>query len=198
MKAISLWQPWASLCVLPCLTDPITPVKPYETRDWPCPEKYIGKRVAIHAARRWTPEQVRTIQTESFMSKIMRLPETIRWQGSYQLPLGCIVGTVEIEGCWLVANFNDSPILARNNDGMMVYRNMPTGDTLAFGDFSIGRYAWALRNPVMFQTPIPYKGAQGWFNVPDEVVAEQMAKAASLAAAPQPGTLDRTEGSAGR
>lgn len=42
-KAISLWQPWASLCVLG--------LKQYETRHWATP--YRGELV-IHAAKRWT------------------------------------------------------------------------------------------------------------------------------------------------
>lgn len=51
--------------------------------------------------------------------------------------------------------------------------SVPTG-ALAFGDFSLGRFAWALRNPVMFSKPIPYRGRQGFFSVPDDVVAEQL------------------------
>jgi ASCH domain-containing protein len=47
LPAISLWQPWASLIALG--------VKRIETRSWPCPAKYIGERVLIHAAKRPLP-----------------------------------------------------------------------------------------------------------------------------------------------
>ena len=48
MKAITLWQPWATLVA--------TGLKEYETRSWAPPEDLIGRRLAIHAAKR-TPRQ---------------------------------------------------------------------------------------------------------------------------------------------
>lgn len=42
MKAISVKQPWAYLIC--------SGVKDIENRTWPCPKKYIGKRVLIHAS----------------------------------------------------------------------------------------------------------------------------------------------------
>lgn len=44
MKAISLWQPWASLIACG--------VKVYETRSWPPPRELIGQPIAIHAAKK--------------------------------------------------------------------------------------------------------------------------------------------------
>jgi hypothetical protein len=43
MAAISLWQPWASFIAIG--------MKPYETRHWRAPDRLIGKRIAIHAAK---------------------------------------------------------------------------------------------------------------------------------------------------
>jgi hypothetical protein len=43
MPAISLWQPWASFIAIG--------VKPYETRHWRAPSRFIGLRIAIHAAK---------------------------------------------------------------------------------------------------------------------------------------------------
>lgn len=44
MKAISLWQPWASLIACGA--------KPYETRSWAPPRSMIGQPIAIHAAKK--------------------------------------------------------------------------------------------------------------------------------------------------
>ena len=44
MKAITLWQPWASLVLVGA--------KPYEFRGWKPPRSLIGKRIAIHAGAR--------------------------------------------------------------------------------------------------------------------------------------------------
>jgi hypothetical protein len=43
IPAISLWQPYASFIAIG--------VKTYETRHWAPPPQYIGKRIAIHAAK---------------------------------------------------------------------------------------------------------------------------------------------------
>lgn len=51
MKALTVWQPWASLIAVLA--------KPYEFRDWRPPPSIIGKRIAIHAsARKVRPEEV--------------------------------------------------------------------------------------------------------------------------------------------
>lgn len=43
-----------------------------------------------------------------------------------------------------------------------------------------GPFCFVLRNILRFATPIAYRGAQGFFNVPDEIVAEQLAKARAM------------------
>ena len=64
------------------------------------------------------------------------------------LPLGAVVGTVEIVDCVPVEEIADTL----------------TERERALGDFSPGRFAWVLRNPVMFEKPIPARGQQGWWN----------------------------------
>jgi len=44
MKALTVWQPWASLI--------IAGLKPYEFRGWRVPRSLIGQRIVIHAAAR--------------------------------------------------------------------------------------------------------------------------------------------------
>lgn len=44
MKALTIWQPWASLVV--------AGAKPYEFRGWRPPRSIIGQRIAIHAGAR--------------------------------------------------------------------------------------------------------------------------------------------------
>ena len=46
MKALTLWQPWASLVVAGC--------KPFEFRSWRAPQSIIGERIVIHASARKT------------------------------------------------------------------------------------------------------------------------------------------------
>ena len=44
MKALTIWQPWASLIM--------AGAKPYEFRGWRAPRSIIGQRIVIHAAAR--------------------------------------------------------------------------------------------------------------------------------------------------
>ncbi|WWT39816.1 hypothetical protein [Microcystis phage Mwe-JY25] len=44
MKALTIWQPWASLIAIGA--------KPYEFRGWKPPRAIIGQRIAIHAGAR--------------------------------------------------------------------------------------------------------------------------------------------------
>ena len=44
MKALTLWQPWATLVA--------EGVKPFEFRRWPAPRWIIGQRIGIHAGAR--------------------------------------------------------------------------------------------------------------------------------------------------
>lgn len=44
MKALTIWQPWASLIAIDA--------KPYEFRGWRPPRSVIGQRIAIHAGAR--------------------------------------------------------------------------------------------------------------------------------------------------
>lgn len=44
MKALTVWQPWASLIAIGA--------KPYEFRSWEPPAWIVGQRIAIHAGKR--------------------------------------------------------------------------------------------------------------------------------------------------
>ena len=62
MKALTLYQPWASLIAIGA--------KQFETRSWPAPRTAIGDVVAIHAGRkedrsfRWEDDEVLSILGE--------------------------------------------------------------------------------------------------------------------------------------
>lgn len=41
----------------------------------------------------------------------------------------------------------------------------------AYGDFSPGRWAWRLDGVRRLRSPLPFRGAQGLYDVPDELIA---------------------------
>jgi len=132
VKAISLWQPWASAIALG--------IKSVETRHWAT--RYTGP-IAIHAAKRWTTAEREFAAVERALG---RLPA--------RLPLGAIVATARLMGCRFTHD---------------VRHQLGTIERL-YGDYSDGRYAWFLTDVVALDEPIGYRGAQGLFNVPDELL----------------------------
>ena len=76
MKAISLWQPWASAIALG--------YKRIETRSWPTKHRGL---IAIHAAKRWTADERQT--AEIFESQY-------GLTGLATAPRGCIVAIAKI------------------------------------------------------------------------------------------------------
>lgn len=80
MKALSLWQPWASLIAVGA--------KRVETRAWPAPDWLIGQRIAIHAAKRDT--ELWTCVRDPFKQY---LPEPD------SLPLGYVIATARLSRC---------------------------------------------------------------------------------------------------
>ncbi|WP_242095447.1 ASCH domain-containing protein [Sphingomonas sp. CROZ-RG-20F-R02-07] len=133
MRAISLWQPWASAVILGH--------KRIETRHWSTP--FTG-RMAVHAAKRWTREE--RDDAEAFARQIDPRLATP--------PLGAILGTVRLVRCEPSEAFSHISQIER-----------------MLGNFAPGRFGWILDDVRAFAEPIPFKGAQGFFDVPDELIA---------------------------
>ncbi len=143
MKAISLWQPWASAIA--------AGVKTIETRSWPT--QYRGP-LAIHAAKRWTNAELYS-WADLVLKKpeVMRAFERIGIFGSRKLPLGCIVATCEIYDCLITS-------------GPPPENHLVSPFERDWGNYAEGRFAWLLRN-VKPITPVPCVGRQGFFEWED-------------------------------
>ncbi len=86
MKALTIWQPWASLIACG--------VKKYETRSWPT--KYRGP-IAIHSALKPFSECWRWSVSEKAKEVILQrmgLPETFEYEKSF--PAGSVIATAEL------------------------------------------------------------------------------------------------------
>jgi hypothetical protein len=147
VRAISLWQPWASLIAVGA--------KRIETRSWAT--SYRGP-LAIHAAKKWDREQKRIAVTEPFRSALARVHdiESLPGLDSVSLPLGKIVAVCRLVSCAAIRTDAD----------------IPGHPEALFGDYTPGRFAWHLTNVFRLDQPIPFTGAQGFFNVPDALLAE--------------------------
>jgi len=114
--------------------------KKNETRSWRT--NYTGP-LLIHAARAFPPEARRFAETERAMQ---RLPG--------RLAFGAIIGAVTLMGCRMTEDI----------------AQQITALERLYGDYSAGRWAWIACDPIMFKEPIPFKGRQGIFEVPDELI----------------------------
>lgn len=139
MKAISLWQPWASLW--------LSTAKVHETRHWPTP---VRGTIAVHAAKKF----VKTADED--LGPILEDEFGGHW--SKDLPTGALIGTLELIDCTMITSDEHGVMVAAGSDDFMC------------GDFSGGRFAWRRGTYRVFQTPIPYIGRQGWFDVADDLV----------------------------
>jgi hypothetical protein len=127
MKALSLWQPWASAIPMG--------LKSFETRGWST--KYRGP-LAVHAAKRWDRAQQDFADT-------MGMPE---------LPFGQVIAT-----CVLACVIPTEHARAMISDG-----------EFRWGVYDDGRFAWLLTDIIRLRRPFPFKGGQGFFNVPDDQI----------------------------
>jgi hypothetical protein len=136
MKAISLWQPWASLWC--------SDAKVHETRHWATSHRGW---LIVHAAKR---------KIDDPSNRLDNICDSL-WGHHWglELPRGALVGMVNLVGC--------EPT-----------ENMPIGhqstDDYECGDFARGRYAWRRAAFRVFAEPIQYRGQQGMFEVPDNVL----------------------------
>jgi hypothetical protein len=162
MKALTIWQPWASLILVGA--------KPYEFRGWPPPAWLVGKRIAIHAGSRPArPKEVRALvlglkggfgldrpaliaePAIALLERVERgLVEAKRptlARQAFQLPLGAVIGTA------VVGQPMRGDACAREL-GMAVAGNDSDRD----GTFNWG---WPMLDIEPMLPPVEVSGAQG-------------------------------------
>jgi hypothetical protein len=188
MKAISLWQPWASLIACGA--------KPYETRSWAPPRHLIGTTIAVHAAKKVDKGAA------EFATDIMYgqhdnhggLAEKMEasWGGDDNIadeltavfgmvvmPAGCVVCTARLDAAFQLGDpVNDAVVPAAKivrrlaMRPMLEYCVVPYDD---FGDYAPGRWAWLLRDVRPLIPPAPAIGRQGFFELPQGWLTETAA-----------------------
>lgn len=152
MKALTLWQPWASLIAVGA--------KRYETRSWRTP--YRGP-LLICAAKKG-------VGSDYIAESVARSAAGQRALGGIdprKLQLGCAVCLAELTACYPTEDLEEGD--ARFRGGV---EHLFASDELYFGNFGEGRFAWRLDNVRALPAPIPIKGAQGLFDVFPDVERE--------------------------
>lgn len=167
MKALTIWQPWASLIACGA--------KIYETRSWKT--SYRG-RIAIHAAKK-DPCKLSLIGLEDFEKATKEVfdKEDLSW---CFLPRGEIIATAELVNCWHIVHHPGADVdvakhieigaeldVPRKHPDFGRYI-VPSKTERLFGDWTPGRYAWELTNIKILDKPILAKGQQRLWNWEEE------------------------------
>jgi hypothetical protein len=158
MKALTIWQPWASLV--------IAGAKPFEFRGWRPPRSIVGQRIVIHAAKRKADfhecrQLLRLLEAGGRYAArtclIADLAIPILSGCAAELPLSAGLGTAMIGDPRLgVEIARDFGVLAANDSNREEHSN----------------WGWPMLEVERWAAPFPMRGAQGLWNWPD---AERMA-----------------------
>lgn len=145
MKALTIWQPWASLI--------IAGAKPWEWRGWEPPRSLIGTRIAIHAgARPVRPGEIAelVIDIRAGESSLVADLALRLIDGTHRSmwPLSSILGTA-ILGTPITALQWAATHLSPGYDSSRIDHH---------------KFAWPLTGIERFEPIIPARGAQGFWD----------------------------------
>lgn len=143
MRALTLWQPWASLMAVGA--------KHWESRSWPT--NYRGS-VLIHAGQAKAPR----IDEPRFVDEAIQVLGLADWD---TLPKGAVLAVADLVDVVPVTRLAPFP---EAYDLGSLYR-----ETL-FGDWRPGRYAWRFENLWRLETPIEARGRQRLWVPPDALI----------------------------
>ncbi|MFA5836197.1 MAG: ASCH domain-containing protein [Bellilinea sp.] len=147
MKALTLYQPWASFVALG--------LKTIETRSWGT--NYRGP-LAIHAARMKWPQEGYGLFRDQRVSKAYRetknLSHIMEWGEVF--PTGTIVAICQLVDCLEITPWWDLYSYYQTKNPPKANESLEG----LLGDYTPGRYAWLLEDVQPLEKPIPARGQQ--------------------------------------
>lgn len=155
LKALSLWQPWASLIAIGA--------KRIETRSWST--DYRGP-VAIHASKHWTDKESVLVTTEPFATAL---------RAHVSLPFGAIVAVADLVDCLPTITEGFDSVTVESSDGSCIIIP-PAEPERSFGNYAPNRFAWVLTNVRALPTPIWCAGHQKLYNLPADIAERVLAQ----------------------
>jgi len=162
-KALSLWQPWATLCAIGA--------KEYETRSWGT--RYRGPLV-IHAAKvsehaDLLDDAIYRIKTDPPLVGSFHHYTIKALYDFYECDPGTLIPYPELGYALCVVDLVDCVKMTPE-----LIRSLPERERV-FGRWELDRYAWKLANIRRFALPVQMRGSQGLFDceIPEVEYAHQ-------------------------
>lgn len=146
MKALTLWQPWASSIVYG--------PKRIENRPWRPPENLMGERFLIHAGLKWDESAVALLAAHWPQ---FREAEDLK----IKFPTGAIIGRARIVGCLSKTPADQTALDFGKADTLERHRHDP---------FFFGPFGWVLEDVEAFDEPIECRGFQKLWGPKPEVL----------------------------
>lgn len=177
MYGLTITGPWATFIA--------HELKRNETRDWPCWERVIGQRIAIHQGAGFGHMGTK----KQWAEKVLVNPALCRAmvQAGYlldTLPLGAIVATARVTACQRITRAQrDSRVLtALETPNVGIGWEFVGTDEEALGNYAPGRWAWVLSDVQRLAVPVPCRGSQGLWHVSADIVEQIRAASVEVAA----------------
>jgi hypothetical protein len=155
LKALTVWQPWASLIMIEA--------KPYEFRGWnfaarPQLAGLVDQRIVIHAG-------ARPVRRDEVADLLLRLRSDEAWS----------MGLIVEPAIALLERVHQSPAMLPLSSGLGTVRlGRPVIATAVTSEFGAppndshrhddANWAWPVRDVERFDHPRPASGAQGFWN----------------------------------
>lgn len=162
MKALTIWQPWASLIV--------AGAKPFEFRGWRAPRSLIGQRIVIHAAARRislpevvdlfvalrdrdvsTPHRIAAAMTCLDAEKALPILARAWTPGDNPLPMSAGLGTA---------------LVGEPRDGYDITEEFGVPRVNDSDRHDQANWGWPMLEVERWDYPVPMSGRQGFWNWP--------------------------------
>ena len=160
MKALTIWQPWASLIM--------AGAKPYEFRGWRAPRSLIGQPIVIHAS-------ARKIDVEE-VGSLFRLRNFRNIDAEHKLAWAetCLIADKSqavfnqaLEGTLPFAAGLGTAVIGEPRIGTEIAEEFGVPRVNDSDRDQHANFGWPLTDIEVWNDPIPMKGRQGFWNWPE-------------------------------
>lgn len=146
MKALTIWQPWASLIM--------AGVKPWEFRSWRAPTSVVGQRIAIHAgARRMVPSEI-----EELIGRLNDRREAPYTGLAVAAALPILQRCLSAPSLFPLKHILGTALLGEPRRASSLYPEAFISDS---DRVEHSNWAWPLSSIEHLEPPVPARGAQG-------------------------------------
>jgi hypothetical protein len=163
MKALTIWQPWASLIV--------AGAKPYEFRGWRAPRSLIGQRIVIHAGAAKVPAAEVVELFVALRDRDLGGPHRIAaamtcLAPEKALPILARAWTPGEEGPLPMSAGLGTAILGEPRDGFEIAEEFGVPRANDSDRDEHVNWGWPMLEVERWDFPVPMRGKQGFWNWP--------------------------------